>query len=222
MLCTIKFKLKCKIMKKVKWNKSTNLDWCVCFAFLPLSAWELKRWEFCDQTWQTIYWRMTQTLSSSSSRLGYFVLGACFVELHELRLGQGNRPIGIQMTSKPLSLVEESQFPTLRLHSGEVLKFSRIGKCWFSYLPNCVLKNSPKLCTSNKLAVPLMRLKNSHTNISSAKMKFSRNEEIDLWILHNNDNLCYPCSSIGVRILRILSILEHFCEFFNTFPNSSS
>ena len=61
-----------------------------------------------------------------------------------------------------------------------------------------VLKNSQKLCTSNKLAVPPKRLKNSHTNISSAKMKFSRNEEIDVWILHINDNLCYPCSSIDV------------------------
>ena len=57
----------------------------------------------------------------------------------------------------------------------------------------------------------------SHTNISSAKMKFSRNEKIDLWILHNNDNLCCTCNIIGVRVLRILSFPVLFSHFLKTF-----
>ena len=52
--------------------------------------------------------------------------------------------------------------------------FSRTDKNWFSHLLKCVFKNSQKLCTSMKMAVPPKWLKNSHTNISSAKVKLSR------------------------------------------------
>ena len=41
-------------------------------------------------------------------------------------------------------------------------------------------------------------------------MKFSRNEKIDLWILHNNDNLCCTCNIIGST--------EDTCYFFLGVP----
>ena len=72
------------------------------------------------------------------------------------------------------------------------------------------------------MVVPPKRLKNPHTNISSAKMKFLRNEKINLWILHINDNLCCTCNINGVRILRILSFFVYFSEFLNIFLDSTT
>ena len=83
------------------------------------------------------------------------------------------------------------------------------------------LQKLTKMCFSKKLSVLPKFLKTPHTNISSAKLKPPRIEENALWILHIIDNLCCTYSSIGVRILRILSFLEHFCEFLKTFLDSS-
>ena len=68
-------------------------------------------------------------------------------------------------------------------------------------------------------AAKMIEESNPQSNISSAKMKFSRNEENTLRILHINDNICCTCSSIGMRILREFF---YFCEFLNTFLESSN
>ena len=39
-------------------------------------------------------------------------------------------------------------------------------------------------------------------------MKFSRIEEMVLWIIHNNNSILYPCLTIDEKILRFSSILH--------------
>ena len=61
-------------------------------------------------------------------------------------------------------------------------EFRKIGFCDYQ---NVFSRNEEKV----NFKVPPVGRKNSDNNISSAKMKFSRNEENVLWILHINNNI---------------------------------
>ena len=61
-------------------------------------------------------------------------------------------------------------------------EFRKIGFCDYQ---NVFSRNEEKA----NFKVPPVGRKNSDNNISSAKMKFSRNEENVLWILHIDNNI---------------------------------
>ena len=61
-------------------------------------------------------------------------------------------------------------------------EFRKIGFCDYQ---NVFSRNEEKV----NFKVPPVGRKNSDNNISSAKMKFSRNEENVLWILYINNNI---------------------------------
>ena len=61
-------------------------------------------------------------------------------------------------------------------------EFRKIGFCDYQ---NVFSRNEEKV----NFKVPPVGRKNSDNNITNAKMKFSRNEENVLWILHINNNI---------------------------------
>ena len=95
--------------------------------------------------------------------------------------------------------------------------FQELRKIGFCDYQNVFSRNEKKV----HFKVPPVWPKNSHNNIGSAKMKFSRNEETGLWILHNNNSIWFPCLTIDVKILRSSSIFQSFLDSSLAFLYSS-
>ena len=76
-------------------------------------------------------------------------------------------------------------WPTITTPKRELCVFQELRKIGFCDYQNVFSRNEEKV----NFKVPPVGRKNSDNNISSAKMKFSRNEENVLWILHINNNI---------------------------------
>ena len=112
-----------------------------------------------------------------------------------------------------MMLIKFSNLRNITTPNRELCVFQELSKIGFCDYQNVFSRNEEKL----NFKVPPIWRKNSDFNISSAEVKFSRNEAKVLWILHNVNNIWFPCLIMGVKILRFSSILQSFLDSSEAF-----